>query len=198
MRRISFGFGFPDLAAQFIPPALAEQRGFFKRKGCKGNLFGSGPRFHSRRWPAERSITTRLSATHRRGDPGTAREGRRLFPAGNAHRAHRPARVQIGPRAQGQGIGLNTFGGTLESIARLIVKHFGLDPDKDVKFLATGTADSRFAAMEARLNRRDLGSAHWIFSATSWVRRSSPSQRAVQFSRQWPGRDREEHQRTAR
>jgi len=60
---------------------------------------------------------------------------------------------------KGKAIGLNTFGGTLESIARLIVKHFGLDPDKDVKFLATGTADSRFAAMKQGLTAATLGSA---------------------------------------
>jgi len=59
---------------------------------------------------------------------------------------------------KGKAIGLNTFGGTLESTARLIVKHFGLDPDKDVKFLATGTADSRFAAMKQGLTAATLGS----------------------------------------
>ena len=29
---------------------------------------------------------------------------------------------------KGKTIGLNTFGGTLESLSRLIAKHFGLDP----------------------------------------------------------------------
>jgi len=59
---------------------------------------------------------------------------------------------------KGKTIGLNTFGGTLESTARLIVKHFGLDPDKDVKFLATGTVDARFAAMKQGLTAATLGS----------------------------------------
>jgi NitT/TauT family transport system substrate-binding protein len=59
---------------------------------------------------------------------------------------------------KGKAIGLNTYGGTLESTARLMVKHFGLDPDKDVKFLATGTVDSRFAAMKQGLTAATLGS----------------------------------------
>jgi NitT/TauT family transport system substrate-binding protein len=59
---------------------------------------------------------------------------------------------------KGKTIGLNTFGGTLESISRLMVKHFGLDPDKDIKFLATGTVDSRFAAMKQGLTAATLGS----------------------------------------
>jgi ABC-type nitrate/sulfonate/bicarbonate transport system substrate-binding protein len=59
---------------------------------------------------------------------------------------------------KGKNIGLNTFGGTLESISRLIAKHFGLDPDKDLKFLATGTVESRFAAMQQGLTAATLGS----------------------------------------
>jgi ABC-type nitrate/sulfonate/bicarbonate transport system substrate-binding protein len=62
------------------------------------------------------------------------------------------------PELKGKAIGLNTFGGTLESIARLMVKHSGLDPDRDVKFLATGTVDSRFASMKQGLTAATLGS----------------------------------------
>ena len=39
-----------------------------------------------------------------------------------------------------------------------MVKHFGLDPDKDIKFLATGTVDSRFASMKQGLTAATLGS----------------------------------------
>jgi len=59
---------------------------------------------------------------------------------------------------KGRNIGLNTFGGTLESLSRLIAKHFGLEPDKDLKFLATGTVESRFAAMQQGLTAATLGS----------------------------------------
>jgi ABC-type nitrate/sulfonate/bicarbonate transport system substrate-binding protein len=62
------------------------------------------------------------------------------------------------PELRGKAIGLNTYGGTLESIGRLILKHYGLDPDKDAKFLPTGTLDSRFAAMKQGLTAATLGS----------------------------------------
>ena len=53
---------------------------------------------------------------------------------------------------RGQALGTSTFGGAPEVIARLILRHFGLDPDKDVKFIALGAAaENRLAAMKQGL-----------------------------------------------
>jgi NitT/TauT family transport system substrate-binding protein len=59
---------------------------------------------------------------------------------------------------RGNAIGLNTSGGALESTARLIFKHFGLDPDKDIKFLPLGTNERRFSAMKQGLTAGTMGS----------------------------------------
>lgn len=59
---------------------------------------------------------------------------------------------------RGKTIGLNTFGGALESMARLMFKHFGFDPDKEIKFLALGTAERRFSAMKQGLSVATMGS----------------------------------------
>jgi len=162
-------FGFPDLAAQFIPLPLAEQRGFFKEEGLQGNLFGSGPRYRPRRWSVRDRLRRGDRQWHRRRDPGTAGEGRRLFlPATPIALIVRPE-FQNRSKSSRARPSTQHFRRHLESIARLIVKHFGLDPDKDVKFLATGTADSRFAAMKQGLTAATLVLPRWIFSATSWV-----------------------------
>ncbi len=58
---------------------------------------------------------------------------------------------------RGKTIGLNTFGGNIEVVARLIFKHFGLDPDKEIKFLALGVSEHRFAAMKQGLAAATLG-----------------------------------------
>jgi NitT/TauT family transport system substrate-binding protein len=59
---------------------------------------------------------------------------------------------------KGKTIGLNSIGGGLESTVRLMLKHYGLDPDKDVKFLATGGVDTRFAALKQGLTVATAGS----------------------------------------
>lgn len=59
---------------------------------------------------------------------------------------------------RGRTIGIQIPGGTLHNIAKLIFKHFGLDPDKDVKFLAVGPNEARFAAMKQGVVAATLGS----------------------------------------
>src|SRR5574341_1037995 len=59
---------------------------------------------------------------------------------------------------RGKTIGLNTYGGNIEVVARLIFRHFGLDPDKEIKYLALGVSERRFAAMKQGLAAATLGS----------------------------------------
>jgi len=59
---------------------------------------------------------------------------------------------------KGKTIGLNSIGGGLESTVRLMLKHYGVDPDKDVKFLATGGIETRFAALRKGLTVATAGS----------------------------------------
>jgi ABC-type nitrate/sulfonate/bicarbonate transport system substrate-binding protein len=59
---------------------------------------------------------------------------------------------------RGKTIGLNILGGALEVTAKLIFKHFGLDPDREIKFLANGPLESRFAAVRQGLTAGTLGS----------------------------------------
>ena len=153
-------FGFPDLAAQFIPLPLAEQRGFFKEEGLQGEFIRIRPAISTAAMVSgeidyDAMIGNGIGAAIR-GLP--VKVVACFLPATPIALIVRPEFKSV-QELKGKAIGLNTFGGTLESIARLIVKHFGLDPDKDVKFLATGTADSRFAAMKQGLTAATLGSA---------------------------------------
>jgi NitT/TauT family transport system substrate-binding protein len=72
---------------------------------------------------------------------------------------------------KGKTLATSNFGGAPEVIARLVLKHFGLDPDRDVKFIALGSApENRFAAMKQGLVAAtvvsvpaDLESMKWGF-----------------------------------
>ena len=59
---------------------------------------------------------------------------------------------------RGKTIGINSLGGGLEGQARLMLKHFGLDAEKDVKLLATGGMESRLTAMKQGFTVATLGS----------------------------------------
>jgi ABC-type nitrate/sulfonate/bicarbonate transport system substrate-binding protein len=59
---------------------------------------------------------------------------------------------------RGKTIGLNSYGGGLEGQARLMLKLLAIDPDKDIKFLATGGVESRLTALKQGLTAATVGS----------------------------------------
>ena len=48
---------------------------------------------------------------------------------------------------RGKTVGISTFGGLSIFGAQVIAKHFGLDPDKDLKFVAVGAVEARFTRL---------------------------------------------------
>ena len=52
---------------------------------------------------------------------------------------------------RGKTIGVRAFGGGPDLVGRLIVKHFGLDPDKDVKWAVAGSDEGRYIRMQQGL-----------------------------------------------
>ncbi|HEY7168674.1 MAG TPA: ABC transporter substrate-binding protein [Candidatus Binatia bacterium] len=151
--------GFPDLAAQFVPLPLGERRGSFKEEGVQGEFVRIRPAISSAAMVSgeldyDMVLGNGIGAAIR-GLP--VRVVACFLPSTPMTLIARPE-IKSVQDLKGKAIGLNTYGGTLESTARLMVKHFGLDPDRDVKFLATGTVDSRFAAMKQGLTAATLGS----------------------------------------
>jgi ABC-type nitrate/sulfonate/bicarbonate transport system substrate-binding protein len=52
---------------------------------------------------------------------------------------------------KGKTIGITVFGGGPELVGRLMIKHFGLDPDRDVKFIPSGADQGRYIRMREGL-----------------------------------------------
>ena len=76
-----------------------------------------------------------------------------------------------------------------------MLKHYGLDPDKDVKFLATGGIETRFAALKQGLTVATAGStpADYLGKKFGYVV-SCPRLRSVQLSEHRAGGEREKNQ----
>jgi sulfonate transport system substrate-binding protein len=152
--------GFPDRAAQFIPLPLGEQRGFFREEGLQGEFIRIVPTVAiaalvSGEIDYYTSIGSGVAAAIR-GLPVKVVAG--YVPSAPIALIARPEFKSVRD-LKGKTIGINTYGSPIEVIARLIVKHFGLDPDTEVKFLTTGVIESRFAAMTQGLTAATLGSA---------------------------------------
>ena len=151
---------FPDLAAPFVPLVVGQQRGFLQEEGLQAELIRMNPTIA---FPAlvggeidYYTVTGPAVAAAIRGVP--VRLVGSYVPTATTALIARPEFKAV-PELRGKTIGINAYGGALEAIARLIFQHFGLNPDREVKFLSTGPTESRFAAMKQGLTAATLGGA---------------------------------------
>jgi NitT/TauT family transport system substrate-binding protein len=152
--------GIPSPAAQFVTFSLAQKKGFFKEEGLEAEIIqmrgnvpmaalvngdidyytvvGSGVR------SAIRGLPLKVLACYVPGLPLML--------------IARPEFKSV-KELQGKSIGVGAYGATTDVIARMIFKHFGLDPDKDVKFIAGGEGPARLNAMNQGLFAATVTSA---------------------------------------
>jgi NitT/TauT family transport system substrate-binding protein len=151
--------GFPDLAAPFVPLAIADKRGFFQEEGMQAEFIRINPAI------ALQALVSGEIDYYTVLGPGVAAAIRGvpvkvvaayvpISPTALVSRSEIKSVLEL----KGKTIGVNAYGGALEGMARLMLRHFSIDPDKEIKFLATGPIDSRFGAMKQGLTHATLGS----------------------------------------
>jgi NitT/TauT family transport system substrate-binding protein len=57
--------------------------------------------------------------------------------------------IKAGKDLKGKTIGVDSFAGTVDYLSRTAARHYGLEPDKDVKIIVTGESPTRLAALKA-------------------------------------------------
>jgi NitT/TauT family transport system substrate-binding protein len=144
--------GYPVAAGHFITMPLAEKKGFLKEEGIDAELVqirplaaapalangeidyyaGVGPMVTA----AIRGVPVRLVATYVR-----------TLPIALIAQPEFKSVTDL----KGKVIGIGVIGSSPNIVTRLILKHFGLDPDKDVKSVPGGSADARLAALQKGL-----------------------------------------------
>jgi NitT/TauT family transport system substrate-binding protein len=144
--------GYPSTVGHFITMPLAEKKGFLKEEGIDAEIVlirplaavpalangeidyyaGVGPVVTA----AVRGVPVRLVATY---VP--------TFPIMLIARPEFKSVMDL----KGKAIGIGVIGSSPHIVTRLILKHFGIDPDKDVKSIPGGSADSRLAALQKGL-----------------------------------------------
>ena len=151
--------GFPDFSSPFLSLPLGQKPGFFQQEGFQAEfirirsivaltaLVSGELDYHTVLGPviaaAIRGVPVKIVACY--------------TPTIATVLIARPEFKSI-EELRGKTIGLNSYGGGLEGQARLMFKRLGLDPDKDIKFLATGGVESRLTALKQGLTAATVGS----------------------------------------
>lgn len=149
--KIRIGYPGPE-AAQFLPLQLAQSNGFLRHDGLDAEII---------RIAGNVAITALVNGnidyyTIILGGVRGAIQGLPIrvvacfVPTNPVMLIARPEFKSVA-ELKGKTIGVRSFGGAVNVQANMILRHFGLDPEKDVKFLATGEGTSRLAATKQGL-----------------------------------------------
>jgi ABC-type nitrate/sulfonate/bicarbonate transport system substrate-binding protein len=145
--------GFAGVSVVAVPLILGEKRGFFQEEGLQAEFIQMLPAvgiaanvsgdidYWTNFGPltvagAARGLPIKIVACH--------------VPSVPYALMSRPEYKSV-PELRGKTIGVNVFEGSQQTITKLIFKHFGLDADKEIKFLVPGGIEARFASMKQGL-----------------------------------------------
>ena len=147
---------YPGPGAQFIPLQLAQSKGFLKDDGLDAEFIrmaGNLPSSALVNGGIDYSASVAVWATLL-GLP--LRVVACYVPSSPVALIARPEFKSV-PELKGNPIGVQSFGGALNVQINMILRHFGLDPERDVKFIVTRDVTSRLAAMKQGLTAATAG-----------------------------------------
>src|SRR5499426_4838702 len=132
-----------NLSGQFMTFALAHKRGFLKEEGIEAEIIRvTGGASAAALSSGDLDYGTGMAL----GGPITGLPVKVVacfVPEPVFALVARPE-VNSVQELKGKTVGISTFGGLSIFGAWVIAKHFGLDPDKDIKFVAVGAVEGRF------------------------------------------------------
>ena len=150
--------GFSAVIASYSTLPLGQKRGFLQEEGLQAEFI---------RMNATVGLTTLITGeidyyTQLGGGVAAAMRGAPVkivacfVPGPTATLVARPE-FKSARELKGKTIGIDVFGSNLDIIARNVFKHSGIDPDKEMKFLAAGPMEARFSSMKQGLIAATLG-----------------------------------------
>ncbi|MBI4526508.1 MAG: ABC transporter substrate-binding protein [Deltaproteobacteria bacterium] len=133
----------------FLTGGVALKKGFFKEEGLDAELI---------RMNANVSITALATGdtdytlifgsvvrAAMRGLPVRVVAG---FMDGSTHTLISRPEFKTVKDLKGRTLGISSFGATADVAARMMIKHYGIDPEKEMKIIALGPDRARFAALK--------------------------------------------------
>jgi ABC-type nitrate/sulfonate/bicarbonate transport system substrate-binding protein len=132
-----------NLSGQFLTMPLAQRRGFLKEEGIEAEIIRvTGGASAAALSSGDLDYGTGMTL----GGPITGLPVKVVacfVPAPVFALVARPE-IKSVRELKGKTVGISTFGGLSIFGARVIIKHFGLDPEKEIKFVAVGAVEGRF------------------------------------------------------
>jgi NitT/TauT family transport system substrate-binding protein len=143
-------FALPGNSMGYLPLFVAVHRGFFKDEGIDIELPRLVPAM------AQNALLAGEVQYHGLADSGLRLAARGAPIKAIFYGADRPMYYLVGQKEvrsvaelKGKKVGVSQFGGTSDLSARLALKHFGVEPERDALIIQIGVEGTRVAALRA-------------------------------------------------
>jgi NitT/TauT family transport system substrate-binding protein len=143
-------FALPGNSMGYLPLFVAVHRGFFKDEGIDIELPRLIPAM------AQNALMSGDVQYHGLADSGLRLAARGAPIKAVFYGADRPMyylvaqkEIRSVPELKGKRVGVSQFGGTSDLSARLALKHFGVEPERDALIIQIGSEGTRMAALRA-------------------------------------------------
>jgi NitT/TauT family transport system substrate-binding protein len=139
--------GIPDPTAGFITFPLAQKKGFLKEEGLEAEIIRvDGAVMGAALSKGEIDYSASLGSTILGALRGLPLKAVANYAPSTYTLIAQPEYKSV-QDLKGKTIGIVSFGHGTEIIARIIFRHFGLDPEKDIRFVPLGNAPARRRAL---------------------------------------------------
>jgi NitT/TauT family transport system substrate-binding protein len=158
----------PNLAVQFITMPLAQKKGFLKEEGLEAEIIQmqSSTAVMTALVSREIDYMVAIASSVQPVITGLPIRIVACFVPTPFIVLMAQSRFKSVKELKGATIAVSNFVGPPFFVARMIAKQFGLDPDKDVKFLASGTPEARLGALGQGLAAAAMLPVPWDSRAT--------------------------------
>ena len=136
----------------FLPSGVALKKGFFKDEGLEVEIIRMNvPTIITALVTGDSGYTLLFGSVVRGALRGMPMRALASLLDGSTHALVAKPEYKSGKELKGKTVGIGNFGGTDEVAGRMMLKSFGLDTEKDLKFIALGPDRARLAALKEGL-----------------------------------------------
>jgi NitT/TauT family transport system substrate-binding protein len=136
----------------FLPSGVALKKGFFKDEGLEVEIIRMNvPTIITALVTGDIGYTLLFGSVVRGALRGMPLRALASLLDGSTHALVAKPEYKSGKELKGKTVGIGNFGGTDEVAGRMMLKSFGLDTEKDLKFIALGPDRARLAALKEGL-----------------------------------------------
>lgn len=138
-----------NLNVSFLPAGVALQKGFFKEEGLEAEVISMRPPVSITALSSgDIDYTMVFGSVVRAAMRGLPVKVIASFIDGSTHALIARPEFKSVKELKGRILGIGSYGATDDVAGRMMLKHFGVDPEREIKVVALGADRARFAALK--------------------------------------------------